>query len=433
MSQRLILGMVRKPPINACIAPWPVKTVAVKIVRKSAYGLLSLIICLCLATPIICLAENQGPKTVDEITKELQDVFEEKPKEQADSPADLIDSNSPPKPMKLIDIDPLYTDPKMEGEGKWKKVDLFPGRKDEPGIYTTFYRPGVNFPNSIVYMVAFEMKDISMELFLGSGEPLRKKGSPAMIHKSRHPTLLAVTNALWQSRHTGKTGIIYKGELLKEMAQGKATIVVYKDGSVDVREWSEDIPIAHVEYARQLKHLILKQGQIVTTRLKNGRPVSAEIGLGSLLNEDQPVFKIPPKAEGKKPRYRLNLNRGVLWFLATRSAFGIRPDGNLVFAVGHHIRTTDLAKALALAGCVRGMHGDANPGNAIGVLYYRNKKGKLIKRERLSPLQHWTTVNRYLKRSYPKDFFAYFEKTDIKDETDSSLKNNKDPQEIKEK
>jgi len=62
----------------------------------------------------------------------------------------------------------------------------------------------------------------------------------------------------------------------------------------------------------------------------------------------------------------MNFTSGDLWFLATRSAFGIRPDGNLVFAVGHHIGTMDLAKALALAGCVRGIHGDANPGNCFG-------------------------------------------------------------------
>ncbi len=425
--------MAQNFPIDSCVTKKRTKSRVTKTQRKHAYRPVLAFLCLLLVIPTMGGAKNQTPKTVDEITKELQDVFEEKPKEQADAPAEQNKTNSPRKPIKLIDIEPLYTDPKMEGEGKWKKIDLFPGRKDEPSLYTTFYRPGVNFPNAIVYMVLFEMKDISMELFLGSGEPLRKKGSPAMIHKSRHPALLAVTNALWQSRHTGKTGIIYKGELLKEMAKGKATIVVYKDGSVDVREWSDDIPIDHVKYARQLKHLILQQGQIVTTRLKNGKMVSAEIGLGSLLNEEQPVFKIPSKDQGKKPRYRLNLNRGVLWFLATRSAFGIRPDGNLVFAVGHHIRTTDLAKALALAGCVRGMHGDANPGNAIGVLYYRNKKGKLVKRERLSPLQHWTTVNRYLKRSYPKDFFAYFERSSINDHKDEPLANKKDLREIQEK
>ncbi len=34
------------------------------------------------------------------------------------------------------------------------------------------------------------------------------------------------------------------------------------------------------------------------------------------------------------------------WYLANRTAFGIRDDGNLIFAMGHHVSTKDLAKAL---------------------------------------------------------------------------------------
>ncbi len=146
----------------------------------------------------------------------------------------------------------------------------------------------------------------------------------------------------------------------------------------------------------------------MTSVVRRGRILSAEIGLGSLLDEDQPVVAVPASAPGEKPSHKLNFTSGDLWFLATRSAFGIRPDGNLVFAVGHHINTSDLAKALVLAGCVRAIHGDANPGNAVGVLYSTDGNGKIVKKDRLSPLQDKSTVERYLKGSYPKDFVAFF-------------------------
>ena len=136
--------------------------------------------------------------------------------------------------------------------------------------------------------------------------------------------------------------------------------------------------------------------------------MSAEIGLGSLLNEEQPITMVPAAAPGEKPTSKMNFTSGDLWFLATRSAFGIRPDGNLVFAVGHHIGTIDLAKALVLAGCVRGIHGDANPGNCLGVLYPHDVTGKIADKIRLSPAQNKSTVDRYLKGNCQKDFFAFF-------------------------
>ena len=98
-----------------------------------------------------------------------------------------------------------------------------------------------------------------------------------------------------------------------------------------------------------------------------------------------------------------------LWFLADRSAFGIRDDGNLVFAMGHHISTKDLAKALVLAGCKRAIHGDANIHNIVCNFYFRNDRDRIIKRDRLSPEQKKYTMRRY-DQGYSKDFFAFYEK-----------------------
>jgi hypothetical protein len=106
----------------------------------------------------------------------------------------------------------------------------------------------------------------------------------------------------------------------------------------------------------------------------------------------------------------LNPTFGPEWFIATRSAFGIRPDGNLVFAAGHHISTKDLAKALVLAGCVRAIHGDANPHNVLGNLYYTDRSGNIVDMEKLSPEQRSSGLKRYIGSAYPSDFFAFFRK-----------------------
>jgi hypothetical protein len=311
------------------------------------------------------------------------------------------------EPVALRNIRPLYMEPALPGEGIWVKDDLSGGHDKADFIYRTFYRPSSEYPNAIVYMMLVNMKHVSAKLYLGSAETFKGQ-SPARIEDSLHHSVLAVTNALWPTRHSGPSGVIFRGEVLKEMAPGVATIVIYKNGTVDVVEWNDKIPAEDVQDARQLQHLIAKDGKIITTLKRGGRTLSAEIGLGSLLDEAQPVVAVPASAPGEKPTYKMNFTSGDLWFLATRSAFGIRPDGNLVFAVGHHINTEDLAKGLVLAGCVRAIHADANPGNAVGVIYATDGNGKIVKKDRLSPLQDKSTVERYLKASYPKDFVAFF-------------------------
>ena len=86
-----------------------------------------------------------------------------------------------------------------------------------------------------------------------------------------------------------------------------------------------------------------------------------------------------------------------------------RDDGNLVFAMGHHVSTKDLAKVLALAGCKRAIHGDANIHNIVCNFYFRDENNKIIKRDRLSPKQLQYTMKRY-DQGYAKDFFAFYEK-----------------------
>jgi hypothetical protein len=308
--------------------------------------------------------------------------------------------------IRLDDIPPLYTEPKLPGEGVWNSKDMPEGENGKPVMYQTVYRPSTAFPNATVHMLLFNMKCVSMKLYLGTGEPGGSK-STSMVEQSAEPFLLAITNALWQSRHAGRGGIIYRGKVLKKMAKGVAAIVLLKNGTVDIVEWNDQIPVSEIQDARQLKHLILKDGKIVTSIMKRGKTVHSEIGLGSLLNEDRPVL-LAPSLEPEKKKWALNLTSGPLWFIATRSAFGIREDGNLVYALGQHIGTKDLAKALALAGCVRAIHGDANPGNCVGIIYFHDESGKIVKRARLYPDQDRSTLYRYVNRSYPKDFFAYF-------------------------
>lgn len=294
-----------------------------------------------------------------------------------------------PKPN---DIPPLYASPQLEGEGVWTAEDLPTGADGRSLIYRTVYRPSLEFPNSIVYMAVFDMNRLRPRLFIGQTEP----GIYQITHVPQNEDLsriVAITNAMWMQQHSRGAGAVFRGQVVYPLVPGMATMVTYNDDSVDVLEWTDDIPLSMVKDARQLRHLIVKDGKVVEEVLKNGKTQEAEIGLGGFLIDTQGRSTMGNK----------------VWYLANRTAFGIRDDGNLIFAMGHHVGTRDLARALVLAGCKRAIHGDANIHNIVCNFYFRGDNNKITKRDRLSPEQLQYTMKRY-DQGYAKDFFAFYEK-----------------------
>jgi hypothetical protein len=294
-----------------------------------------------------------------------------------------------PKPP---DMQPLYTSPVLEGEGIWTPDGLPADAVGRPLIYRTVYRPSVDFPNSIVYLAIFDLKRIKPRLFIGNTEPGIYQISDVQDNEPLNK-IVAITNAMWMQQHSRGAGAIFRGRVVYPMVEGMATLVVFKDDSVDILEWSDDIPITLVRDARQLRHLIVKNGKVVEQVLKGNQFQDPEIGLGGFLVDDGGASTM----------------RNKFWFLANRTAFGVREDGNLVFAMGHHISTKDLARVLALAGCRNAIHGDANIHNLVCNFYFRDERNKVVKRDRLSPEQKKYTMQRY-DQGYSKDFFAFYEK-----------------------
>ena len=312
-------------------------------------------------------------------------------------------SRAPFRTLFLRNIPPLYMTPAMPGEGVWQSGGLPTGKDGMPIVYTTSYRPSVRYANAVAHMMLFDMKQLSMKLYIGSTEP-GGSSKTATVEPQDKSRLLAITNALWKQKHSGEGGAIFRGTVLKTLMPGLATIVAYNDDSVDILEWNDGIPTSLIRDARQLRHLIVKEGKVVDSVIQGGRRADSEIGLGFLLSEEE---QAPNPYWGGFAGLAPTPTYGEEWFIATRSAFGIRRDGNLVFAIGHHISTKDLAKALVLAGCDRAIHGDANPHNVVGNLYYGNGDGEIVKRVKLSPEQRSYTLDRY-DRSYTSDFFGFF-------------------------
>jgi hypothetical protein len=303
---------------------------------------------------------------------------------------DLL-QRDPLEGIALENIAPLYTSPRLEGEGVWESASSPRDMFGKPLVYQTVYRPSIEFPNAVVHMMVVDMKRTWIQYYVGTGEPGARKAR-SRVEAKLVPRVAAITNAMWQQRHSRGAGAIFRGKVVYPMVEGMATLIIYKDGSVGIHEWTDEIPRDLVRDARQLRHLIVKNGMVVRAVARGDKLEDSEIGLGFLLGNGE------RNIDGKR-----------FWFVAHRSAFGIRPDGNLVFAIGHHIGTRELAKALVLAGCRRAIHADANPDNIVGNLFLRDGGGKLLRKVGLSPEQSNYSLRRY-DDGYSKDFFAFFAK-----------------------
>lgn len=341
---------------------------------------------------LLCRVPPEQPKSEDTQDQEKTEVESPQQEPEADPAPQIASEPVDPAFPKPQDIPPLYLSPKLDGEGVWTSQDLPAGSDGRPLVYKTSYRPSLDFPNAVVYMAMMDMNRLSTRLFIGQTEP----GIYQISYKPEREDLsriVAITNAMWMQQHARGAGAIFRGQVVYPMVKGMATLVVYRDDSVDVLDWTDEIPLSLVRDARQLRHLIVKDGAVVEEVVKHGKIEQAEIGLGGFLID----------AQGK------NTMGNKFWYLANRTAFGIRDDGNLVFAMGHHVGTRDLAKALVLAGCKRAIHGDANIHNIVCNFFFRDEKNKIVKRDKLSPEQLQYTMKRY-DQGHAKDFFAFYEK-----------------------
>ena len=83
---------------------------------------------------------------------------------------DLI-ANDPLNRLRLTNIKPLYESPPIPREGVWISANMPKDSHGVPIFYTTVYRPSVNFPNAVVYMMVVDLKRAFLQYYVGSQEP----------------------------------------------------------------------------------------------------------------------------------------------------------------------------------------------------------------------------------------------------------------------
>jgi hypothetical protein len=221
---------------------------------------------------------------------------------------------------------PALVSPALPGEGMWRAIR--PSLRARPPVLVTTLRNQPDYPRVVAGLAWIDPRRTVVTLNPGLLEPsvtLPSRG-PMDVPTSRRGRLLATFNSGFKlSDDHG--GFALNGRTYAPLRDGQATIVGYRDGVVDVVDWTggPNVP-ASVAFARQNLPLIVAGGR-----------VSPAVGDSSL--------------------WGATVGNAILVW---RSGIGVDRHGNLIYAAADDQTVTSLANTLARAGAIRAMELDIN-------------------------------------------------------------------------
>jgi hypothetical protein len=195
-----------------------------------------------------------------------------------------------------------------------------------PAVFVTTLRPDPNYPQMVAGVAWIDLARASLALYPGRYEPPNDGNPPAEVPPLLHGDLLATFNAGFKLEDSG-AGFFVGGRAYAPLRDGQATLIVYRDGTVDVRTWTGGpVPGANVVFARQNLPLIVSGGRL-TADLSD------------------------------EPEWGATLGNAVrVW----RSAVGVDAHGDLLYAAADLQTAASIAQILQRAGAVRAMELDIN-------------------------------------------------------------------------
>jgi hypothetical protein len=267
-------------------------------------------------------------------------------------------------------INPVFATP-LPGEGVWRRTG--PSVAGGPPVLLTTYRPSTAYPSIVAYVLWIDHTRTDLANYPGRNEPPNAVNrGPMMVPVDQRYRLLATFNGAFTHVDTNN-GSAVNGHTNEPLIDGNATLVGYRDGTVNIVRWTGGpTAAANVAWARQSLTPILWDSKL-------------NPGLSTDPNSIQWGYTL-----------------GGVTF-TPRTAVGIDAHGNAMFLYVSEATVISLAQILQHIGAVRGMEFDINPEWHTLITYsHQNGLGPTM----VEP-QPQQSSNRYLTPD-DRDFMAVF-------------------------
>jgi phosphodiester glycosidase len=261
--------------------------------------------------------------------------------------------------------------PALPREGRWQTSTIVDGRA---AIREAFLRPDAVRTSYLVGVAWLDQRLVRFVLHPGTLQP----GGTGWSEEDQVPTkgrdrLLATFNSGFRLADA-HGGYWQAGKLAGSLRTGAASLVVYRDGHVDVGQWGRDVRLSSdVVAVRQNLDLLVDGGRL-----------SPEVGMSNT------------RAWGVTVG-----DAAYVW----RSAVGIRGDGSIVFVAGNALSVASLGRIMQDAGAVRAMELDINR-DWTSFMTYAHAPGNVVTPRLLTSDEH-PNPYRYLSPS-SRDFVAVY-------------------------
>ncbi len=260
----------------------------------------------------------------------------------------------------------------MPDEGIWEPTKI--QVNGSTAVYVARIRPDDVHTSYYANLVWFDPKQLAFEQIPGTHVPEGNydhgTGQVALDRRPYYVAGLADAFLLGDSQG----GYMLGDKVIRKMVDGRATLVTYTDGSIDVVQWGRDPVRSNIQAARQNLSL------------------NVDGGVSQVLSETQNKWGWVWHGVGS--------GGNLVW----RSAIGVRADGTVVYCVGNWLSAKSLADMMVRAGAVRSMILDMNSGYANGYFYGPYPGG-----QKIDP-----TIPREVTRFWnpsTRDFIAVFMKS----------------------
>ncbi len=273
---------------------------------------------------------------------------------------------TPPEPV------PLVVQPALPNEGAWQPTGPLVGGM--PGMYVSQFRADTVYTSQLTSAVWIDPKLLRIVLHPGAQEPGGTWATPSLIEGPARAKLAAVFNGGFRFQDANG-GMYLEGKQAVALVDGAASIVIYKDGHIDVGAWNREVKMGpDVVSVLQNLTLMVDNGELDPRITHNDTSMWGATLKGSLA--------------------------------VARSGVGVTKDGALVYVAGPALSAKTLAEAMQRAGAVRAMTLDINP-EWVTFNFYEHIDANdptVVKGAKLYE-QMYRSADRYLSTE-SRDFFA---------------------------
>lgn len=222
---------------------------------------------------------------------------------------------------------PLVVQPGLPNEGHWQPTG--PAVNGRPGMYVSQFRADDAFTSQLTTAVRIDPSLLRVRLVPGAREPGGQWPVAPEIAGDARAAAVAAFNGGFRFKDA-RGGFWFDGTEAVPLVDGAASIVIRRNGAVDIGTWGRDLRLgADTEAVLQNLTLLVDNGQV-----------------------DAAIQHNDTRAWGATLKGRIAV---------ARSGIGVTADGALVYVAGPALTARTLAESLQRAGAVRAMALDLNP------------------------------------------------------------------------